>query len=258
MGAARRRRPGARRPVAAVSAAGLRIPPQSPQVGAATIKGPFQSRGSPRIAAGPLTRREGPTTEVTSDDSPNAPVRAVRADVRRNRARLIAAARETFQRDGADASLEGVARLAGVGIGTLYRHFPTRQDLLEALLADAYGELAARARELAESPSPGEALMEWLRAFVSAVTAFRGMAAAAVVSLGEDRAEASRAVREAGESLFDRAGEAGDVPPGTAFIDVLRLSGAIAAVTEQDPRAAERLLSLAAAGMIPGRRAAPH
>jgi len=193
---------------------------------------------------------------VTSDDSPNAPVRAVRADVRRNRARLIAAARETFQRDGAGASLEGVARLAGVGIGTLYRHFPTRQDLLEALLAGAYDELAARARELAGSPSPGDALLEWLRAFVSGITAFPGMAAAAVVSLGEDRGEASRPLREAGAVLFDRARESGDVRPGAAFTDVLRLAGAIAMITERDPEAADRLLSLAAAGMTPGTAAA--
>jgi len=205
-----------------------------------------------------LTRREGPTIEVTSDDSPNAPVRTVRADVRRNRARLIAAAREMFQRDGAGASLEGVARLAGVGIGTLYRHFPTRQDLLEALLADAYGELAERARELAESPSPGDALLEWLRAFVSGITAFPGMAAAAVVSLGGERGEASRPLREAAAVLFDRAGESGAVPPGTALGDVLRLAGGIATVTERDPEAADRLLSLAAAGMIPGAAAAPR
>ncbi|TDC71138.1 TetR/AcrR family transcriptional regulator [Actinomadura sp. GC306] len=182
----------------------------------------------------------------------------MRADVRRNRARLIGAAREAFERDGADASLEGVARLAGVGIGTLYRHFPTRQDLLEALLADAYGELAARARDLALSASPGDGLLEWLREFVSAVTAFRGMAAAAVVSLRDDRPEASRAMREAGEALFARAQEAGDVPADAAFIDALRLAGAIAIVTEDDAEASGRLLALAATGMVPGKAAAPR
>ncbi|MFS2294005.1 MAG: hypothetical protein FWJ90_15095, partial [Actinomadura sp.] len=68
--------------------------------------------------------------------------------------------------------------------------------------------------------------------------------------------EASRPLREAGAVLFDRAAESGAVPPGTAFIDVLRLAGAIATVTERDPEAADRLLSLAAAGMIPGAAAA--
>ncbi|HEY8480542.1 MAG TPA: helix-turn-helix domain-containing protein [Spirillospora sp.] len=192
---------------------------------------------------------------MTSDDSPKPPVRTIRADVRRNRARLITAAWEMFRRDGADASLEGIARHAGVGIGTLYRHFPTRQDLLEAMLADGYAELAAKARELLVSPSPGDALMEWLREFVTRVTAFRGMAAAAVVSLRDDRPEASREVREAGEALFARAQRSGDVPPDAAFIDALRLTGAIATVTEHDPEAADRLLALATGGMIPGVRA---
>ncbi|CNG67882.1 TetR family protein transcriptional regulator [Mycobacterium tuberculosis] len=199
---------------------------------------------------------------MTSDDTPKAPARAVRADVRRNRARLLAAARETFQRDGADASLEGVARTAGVGIGTLYRHFPTRQHLLEALLADVYAELAATARELLVAPAPGEALMTWLRAFVSRVTVFRGLAASAVVSLREESLPAKgsgpgsprRAMCEAGEALYARAQQAGDAPAGTAFADVLWLTGAIAAATEREPEAAGRLLSLAAAGMAPGAR----
>lgn len=200
---------------------------------------------------------------MTSDDTPKAPARAVRADVRRNRARLLAAARETFQRDGADASLEGIARTAGVGIGTLYRHFPTRQHLLEALLADAYAELAATARELLIAPAPpGEALMTWLRAFVSRVTAFRGLAASAVVSLREESRREGRpepgcprrAMCEAGEALYARAQRAGDAPAGTAFADVLWLTGAIAAVTEREPEAAGRLLALAAAGMAPGAR----
>lgn len=199
---------------------------------------------------------------MTSDDTPKAHARAVRADVRRNRARLLAAARETFQRDGADASLEGVARTAGVGIGTLYRHFPTRQHLLEALLADVYADLAATARELLVAPAPGEALMTWLRAFASRVTVFRGLAASAVLSLREESLREERpepgcprrAMCEAGEALFARAQRAGDAPAGTAFADVLWLTGAIAAVTEREPEAAGRLLSLAAAGMAPGAR----
>ncbi|TDD68666.1 TetR/AcrR family transcriptional regulator [Actinomadura darangshiensis] len=180
----------------------------------------------------------------------------MRADVRRNRERLLAAARETFQRDGAGASLEGVARLAGVGIGTLYRHFPTRQDLLEALLAGVYEGLAAAARDLAVSPEPGEALLTWLRTFISEVTAFPGMAASAAVSLRDERPEPSPAwtgMHEAGAALFARAQRAGDAPAGASFTDVLRLAAAIAAVTEREPAAAGRLLSLAAAGVTPGK-----
>ncbi|MFI0369815.1 TetR/AcrR family transcriptional regulator [Actinomadura sp. 1N219] len=199
---------------------------------------------------------------MTSDDIPRpGPQRAMRADVRRNRARLLAAAREMFERDGAGASLEAVARLAGVGIGTLYRHFPTRQDLLEALLADVYDGLAATGRELLVSPAPGEALTTWLRAFIVRITAFPGMAAAAAVSLRPEQpgrpepSGARRAVRDAGEALFRRAQDAGDVPADAEFADALRLAGAIAMVTERDPEAADRLLALAAAGLAPGKGA---
>ncbi len=217
---------------------------------------------------------------MTSDDTPKAPARAMRADVRRNRARLLAAAREIFQRDGAGASLEAVARQAGVGIGTLYRHFPTRQHLLEALLADGYAELAAKARELLADPAPGEALLTWLRAFAAQVAAYQGLAAPAVASLRDEvtlrneiaqrdeiaqrnestlrdehsePAPSRRAMCEAAEALFARAQRAGEAPPEAVFADVLWLTGAIAAVTEREPEAAGRLLSLAAAGMVPGR-----
>ncbi|GAA4226263.1 TetR/AcrR family transcriptional regulator [Actinomadura meridiana] len=190
---------------------------------------------------------------MTSDDTQTAQVRAVRADVRRNRARLLAAARELFERDGAGGSLEGVARLAGVGIGTLYRHFPTRQDLLEALLDDVYADLTVRARELLESPAPGEAFTEWLRRFIAGTTAFPGMAASALVSLREGRPDpgtACRTARDAGEALFVRAQKAGDVPGDASFADALRLAGAIAVVTEHEPEAADRLLALATVGLL--------
>ncbi|QXJ26233.1 helix-turn-helix transcriptional regulator [Actinomadura graeca] len=159
-----------------------------------------------------------------------------------------------FLRDGADASLEGVARLAGVGIGTLYRHFPTRQDLLEAMLAGVYDELAARARGLLAAPAPGEALLTWLRAFIEQVTVFRGMPASVMVTLKDERSELNpscRAMRAAGEELFVRAQKGGLAPADTAFDDVLRLANAIAMATENDPAAANRLLALAAAGLCP-------
>ncbi|WP_242909905.1 TetR/AcrR family transcriptional regulator [Actinomadura terrae] len=188
------------------------------------------------------------TTDHTSAARPE------RADVRRNRARLLAAARETFPREGADASLEGIARLAGVGIGTLYRHFPTRRDLLEALTADVYDDLAARARELQAAAEPGAALMTWLRAFIGQVTGFRGMAAAVLVTLRDERSapsQACRAMRAEAEELFARAQKAGAVPAGTEFGDVLTLANAIAMAAEEDPGTADRLLTLAASGIQP-------
>ncbi|WP_242892694.1 TetR/AcrR family transcriptional regulator [Actinomadura litoris] len=188
---------------------------------------------------------------MTSDHT-SAAGRPERADVRRNRARLLAAARETFPRDGADASLEGIARLAGVGIGTLYRHFPTRRDLLEALTADVYDGLAAQARALQSAPEPGEAFMTWLRAFIARVTGFRGMAAAVLVTLRDERSvpsKACQAMRAEAEELFARAQKAGAIPVGTEFGDVLTLANAIAMATEEDPGTADRLLTLAASGI---------
>ena len=196
---------------------------------------------------------------MTTDDTPQrAPaIRPERADVRRNRARLLAAAREMFLRDGADASLEGIARLAGVGIGTLYRHFPTRQDLLEAMLTGAYDDLATRARDLLTADAPGEALMTWLRTFITQITAFRGMPAAVMITLAEGRCAllpSCQAMRAGGEELLIRAQKAGEAPAGADFTDVLQLANAIAMATEDDAAAANRLLALAAAGLRPAGR----
>src|ERR1700729_804622 len=91
--------------------------------------------------------------------------RPMRADARRNYELLVAQATEAIADRGADdVSLEEIARRAGVGIGTLYRHFPTRQSLLEAVFRDQVDALARRAEELGSASSPGSALEEWLRA----------------------------------------------------------------------------------------------
>src|SRR5206468_1197163 len=90
----------------------------------------------------------------------------LRADARRNRDRLIAAAREAFAERGADASLDDVARRAGVGPGTLYRHFPTRFALMEAVYRDGVEALCAEAYDLLSSSAPGDALASWLRSFL--------------------------------------------------------------------------------------------
>src|SRR6266702_3437058 len=101
------------------------------------------------------------------DPVPAGEPRPMRADAQRNNARLLTAAATVFTEHGADdASLEEIARRAGVGIGTLYRHFPTRQALLEAVYRDQVEALRARAEELREAESPGDAFAEWLRATV--------------------------------------------------------------------------------------------
>ena len=106
------------------------------------------------------------------------PARAPRADAARNRDRLLAAAKAVFNAGGADASLEAVARRAGVGIGTLYRHFPTRETLFEAVYRREVDELAALAEHLRTQVAPDEALRRWVRANVEFVATKKGMAAA--------------------------------------------------------------------------------
>ena len=91
--------------------------------------------------------------------------RPKRADARRNYDKLVAAARAVFTEDGTSAPLEDVAERAGVGIGTLYRHFPTRQALLEAVYVDEVEAMARAADDLSELP-PWEALSQWLHQFV--------------------------------------------------------------------------------------------
>src|SRR5580704_18707228 len=112
-----------------------------------------------------------------------------RADARRNYDRLLAAAAAAFAEHGADdVSLEEIARRAGVGIGTLYRHFPARQALLEAVYKDQVDGLEVLAGKLLTAESPGEALGEWLRAFAAFGRTKRSLSTALVAALGKDSA----------------------------------------------------------------------
>jgi AcrR family transcriptional regulator len=106
----------------------------------------------------------------------DADCRPLRADARRNRERLLEAATEAFRRDGANASLEEIARQAGVGVGTLYRHFPNREALMEAIFRRDVTALADGADELLASLPPDEALAEFMQRFVGYVATKRGLA----------------------------------------------------------------------------------
>ena len=111
-------------------------------------------------------------------NKPSQTNRPMRADAQRNYASLLNTARVAVSEHGADIVLEDIARSAGVGIGTLYRHFPTRQDLLEAVFLDETNELRARAKELASAPVPFDALMGWLRLQMDFAAHGRSMGAA--------------------------------------------------------------------------------
>ncbi len=117
----------------------------------------------------------------------DVPTRPLRADAQRNRARIIAAAQVAFQSRGEDASLEEIARAAGVGIGTLYRHFPNRNALLDSVFRESVDELCAQAEARGESDDPADAFVDWLRAQLGHAMTYQSLAASLMISeLGDE------------------------------------------------------------------------
>jgi AcrR family transcriptional regulator len=183
--------------------------------------------------------------------------RPMRADAQRNYARLLDAASAAFVAHGADdVSLEEIARLAGVGIGTLYRHFPTRQALLEAVYTDQVESLSARAEELRETESPADALADWMRALVKFSSTKRSMTTALLATLGTDSellSSCAKQIKGAAEVLLARAQQAGVVRPDADATDLIRLVHAVNIATEKapDPGQADRMLALILDGLRP-------
>ncbi|MFD7864953.1 TetR/AcrR family transcriptional regulator [Streptomyces sp. NPDC059783] len=184
-----------------------------------------------------------------------APRRPMRADARRNYDRLLTEARAAFAEHGTDASLEDVARRAGVGIGTLYRHFPTRHALMSAVFQEAVAALIDRSRELAAAERPCAALVEWLGAIITHAGEYRGLAQALISTCRDENSALSRCnvpLREAGAVLLSRAQDAGSVRADVSIDDLMQLTNAIALAAEQspdDPALAERLLTLTLLGL---------
>ncbi|HXW45772.1 MAG TPA: helix-turn-helix domain-containing protein [Streptosporangiaceae bacterium] len=180
-----------------------------------------------------------------------------RADARRNYELLIAAATEAFAEHGADdVSLEEIARRAGVGIGTLYRHFPARQALLEAVYKDQVEGLEVLAGKLISAESPGDALAEWLRAFAAFGRTKRSLSAALVATLGKNSeliSACSMVLRDCTDVLLARAQQAGVVRPEVQAADLIRLTHGLIMATESaggDAGQADRMLSLLMGGVL--------
>jgi len=151
--------------------------------------------------------------------------RKPRADALRNRDRVLEAAKAVFSAGGPDASLEAVAKRAGVGIGTLYRHFPTREALFEAVYRREVEQLSELAEQLKNEPEPVEALRRWLRSNVEFVATKKGMAAALTLAahgMSELYAYSSDRLTKAIGSLLDRAIAAGEIRSDIGPADVLR------------------------------------
>ncbi len=176
--------------------------------------------------------------------------RPKRADARVNHEKLVAAARALFTERDTSAPLEDVAERAGVGIGTLYRHFPTRQALLEAVYVDEVEAMARAAADLAEL-LPWDALSQWLHQYVGFAATKRALNEALMETDPDSNVllTCRTAMKQAGSALVERAQRAGVVRADTNFTDVVRMVGAIAMVPTEDPEQKERLLELALDGL---------
>lgn len=181
----------------------------------------------------------------------------MRADARKNYDRLLVVAREVVTEQGADASLRDVARRADVGLGTLYRHFPTREALIEALLRTDVDGLTARAADLEMSSTPEDALLTWLRGCVALNHEYRGVSALFTAALADTESalhDSCVALHDIGTRLLDRAHAAGVARPDIDGTDLFALVAALAWVYDQ-PSLAERanhLFDVMSSAVLPG------
>jgi AcrR family transcriptional regulator len=188
------------------------------------------------------------TSEVTD--------RKPRADALKNRERILEVAKQEFTRSGAAASLEEIAKKAGVGPGTLYRHFPTREDLLVAVYRSEMEKLAAAERTFADTLPPVEALRAWLLLFVDAVETKQIIAPVLNTLVGDPKKvfEASHAqIHKALRALVKRTIKSGDIRKDLDPIDLLRaLVGVANVATSPDwPQSARRLVEILILGARP-------
>jgi AcrR family transcriptional regulator len=189
-----------------------------------------------------------------SATEPNVPItssRPRRADARRNYDRIVAAARDAFTEGGAETSLEGIARRAGVGIGTLYRNFPNRQALLEAVYVEEVEKLCGATSEL-EELDPWDALATWLRRFVGYMATKQALANELLSYVDRDAPlffTCRKTMFQAGEPLLARAQAAGEVRPDTDLAQIIQLVGGIAKIQGAEPDQIAHLLEIALDGL---------
>ena len=163
-------------------------------------------------------------------------VRAQRVDACRNRDRLLEVAAEAFAEQGVDTSLEKIAKAACVGIGTLYRHYPTRDALVEAVYRHNVDLLCERAEELSATLPPDEALAEWMQRFVAYVGTKKGLATylKSVVSADSDLFETTLSkVRQTVDGLIAAAAESGDIRSGVEGMGLLRALSGVCLMSDQ-------------------------
>jgi AcrR family transcriptional regulator len=184
------------------------------------------------------------------------PNRKPRADARRNRERILEVAKEAFTGSGANASLDDIAKQAGVGPGTLYRHFPTREELLQAVYRSELEKLAAAERKFAHTMTPIEALRAWLLLFVDAIAAKQLIAPALNALVGDPKkvfASSYAQMQEASRSLVKRAIKSGDIRKDLDAMDLIRALVGVANVTTSPDwqQSARRLVDILVTGSRP-------
>ena len=182
--------------------------------------------------------------------------RKPRADAQRNRERILEVAKLAFTRSGANASLDDIASEAGVGPGTLYRHFPTREELLQAVYRSEMGKVAAAERKFAQTMPPIEALRAWLLLFVEAIETKQIIAPALATLIGDPKkvfAASYAQMQEAIHALVKRAIKSGDIRRDIEPMDLLRALVGVAYVPSHPEwqQSAKRLVDILIAGSRP-------
>jgi AcrR family transcriptional regulator len=180
------------------------------------------------------------------------PAEQLRADARQNRARLISAATAAFAEKGADAPLEDIARRAGVGIGTLYRHFPSRVDLQAAVFRTQVRVVCEQGDALLQTDAPEQAFAAWTRALAGYLITKRGLSRALIDAVGVESELITSCwvtMRETTDRLLEKAQEAGVIRSDVTGMDVMRLVHGVAVSSERDPDRAGLLLSVMLDGL---------
>lgn len=163
-------------------------------------------------------------------------IRPLRADAQRNRARIADAAREVLARDGLDAGMDEIARAAGLGVGTLYRHFPAKGDLIEALIAIRFERIAERARTELDNPDPWQGFSSMMHFAAELQAADRGLADAQNLEPEMIFTAVERSgLREAAAALIARGNQAGVIRDGFSQVDIGPLMCGLAASMAAHP-----------------------
>ena len=182
--------------------------------------------------------------------------RKPRADAQRNRERILEVAKLAFTRSGANASLDDIAKEAGVGPGTLYRHFPTREELLQAVYRSEMEKVAAAERRFAQSMPPLEALRAWLLLFVDAIETKQLIAPALTTLIGDPKkvfAASYAQMQQAIRALVERGIKSGDIRKDVDSMDLLRAVVGVAHVASSPDwkQSAKRLVDILISGSRP-------